>query len=186
MKISIIGDSFSSDTDDHSWITLLSQKYKIENFSQRGISEYKIFKLLQKNLQTVLTSDAVIIFHTNPDRIYIPDSTPYPRRQTITHSHCDMLATDAFSMPDWAHFADVYYRNFFDSEFQQHIFSCTMQKIIDSVVPVNTVIHCSGFDLNCPNVHSFSKLYQTNPGRINHFDTSGNQQIFNYINNKLS
>lgn len=186
MKISIIGDSFSSDTCDHSWIKLLSEKYEIDNFSQRGISEYRILKILEKNLETIKNSDVVIIFHTNADRIYVPDLTDYPRRRLDTHQHCDMLASDAFSMPAWAAIADVYYRNFFDFEFQQHIFSCTMQKIINVVEAKNKVIHCSGFECNTNKIYSFAQLRDTNPGIINHFDIDGNLQVFNYILDNLT
>jgi hypothetical protein len=50
MNLAIIGDSFSSDITSGSWIGLLANSYKLQNYSLRGITHYRIFDIIPRNL----------------------------------------------------------------------------------------------------------------------------------------
>lgn len=175
-KIVIFGDSFSADRMEHSWPWMLEQKYTVQNYSLRGASEYRLYCSFMNNLDSAQSADAVIFFHTNPQRVFIPDHVDYMRRNTSTHSHSDMVANDVMSDPAWRNIADMYYRNFFDEGFQNTLYTMLIQNISTRLT---NVLHCSGFDV--PIIKSFHKLRETNPGSMNHLDNNGNQIVYNYI-----
>jgi hypothetical protein len=176
-KILIFGDSFSADTVKTSWPWLLEQKYTVQNYSLRGASEYRLYCSFIKNLQAAQSADAVIFFHTNPHRVFVPDHVDYMRRHTNSHTHSDMVANDVMTDPKWRNIADMYYRNFFDEGLQNTLYAMLIQNISSRL---KNVLHCSGF-LEPGITKSFYNLRETNPGTINHFDSSGNQIVYNYI-----
>jgi len=176
-KIVIFGDSFSADNVENSWPWLLEQKYTVENYSLRGASEYRLYCSFMNNLATAQSADAVIFFHTNPQRVFIPDHVDYMRRSMDSHSHSDMVANDVMSDTAWRNIADMYYRNFFDEGFQNTIYTMLIQNISSRL---KNILHCSGFDVPTK-INSFHTLRETNPGTINHLDINGNQVVYNYI-----
>jgi hypothetical protein len=183
VKISIIGDSFSADNGVDSWVTMLSQDHDITNFSCRGISQYRIFKGIQDNLSIILDSDLIVLFHTNPDRVFVPDHVDYPTRSLSSHSSADMMANDIMSRPEWHNISKTYYKYFFDSEFQNTVYAFIIKDIID-FFSQKSVLHCSGHNLQklpFVDVQSFNDQYLSNPGPTNHLDRAGNKIIFNYI-----
>lgn len=183
-KISIVGDSFSSDNEaDDSWIRLLNKTYVVDNLSQRGISQYRLYKILTSNLDDIQLSDAVILFHTNPDRIYIPDEVTFPSRLLDTHKHCDLVATDSLEKRSWKTVVQNYYRYFYDRDQQILIYEMLIERM-SYLLRDCKVIHCSGFD-TLPQITSFSILRQQYPGDINHCSAKGNQEIYRYIVQKL-
>jgi len=175
-KIAIFGDSFSADSTQHSWPWLLEQKYTVQNYSLRGASEYRLYCSFMNNLATAQSADAVVFFHTNPQRVFIPDHVNYMRRSTHSHPHSDMVANDVMSDATWKNIADMYYRNFFDEGFQNTIYAMLIQNISSRLT---NALHCSGFDV--PVAKSFYELRETHPGSLNHLDTNGNQIVCNYI-----
>lgn len=184
-KISIIGDSFSSDdVDDTSWISLLSKQYCITNYSQRGISQYRLYKHLVCNLKEIEQSDAVIIFHTNPDRVYIPDGVSFPSRLLDSHPYCDLVANDSLEKKDWKNIAENFYRYFYDQEQQNLYYQLLVERMI-KLLDTHKVIHCSGFD-TLPNIKSFLQLQQQYPGTVNHCSALGNYKIYNYLAGELT
>jgi len=180
MTISILGDSFSADADTGSWIDLLSKNTTVHNYSQRGSSEYRIYQSMIDNLESIQQSDQVIVFHTNPDRIYVPNAVDYPTRKIPTHKTCDMLISDAFSNKSWRSIADVYYRHFFDQQYQTDMWQLMVDKI-NTVLTGTPVLNCTGFDIAYQNITSISDIKQQHPGNINHLDLTGNQAVYNRI-----
>ena len=182
-NIIIIGDSFAVDGGNDSWITKLSQNNTIKNFSQRGISQYRLFNHVVDNLEEIAKADNVIIFHTNMDRIFVPDHVVFQSRQLNTHTQMDMVANDAFQDKDWKHIAGVYYKYFYDQDQQNCVYQLLIEKI-DKLIPVNK-IHCSGFDINLRfeslSIKSFAQLRTAHPGNINHLNSNGNQIVYNYL-----
>jgi hypothetical protein len=176
-KIVIFGDSFSADCVENSWPSWLEQKYTVQNHSLRGASEYRLYCSFMNNLETAQSADAVIFFHTNPQRVFVPDHVDYMRRGTNTHSYSDMVANDVMSDPRWRNIADMYYRNFFDEGFQNTLYTMLIQNISSRL---QNILHCSGFDVSMK-IKSFYELRKTNPGPINHLDKTGNQIVYNYI-----
>ena len=73
IKLAVIGDSFSSNDSTGSWLEILSRSHEVKNYSLRSISQYRILNILTKNLLEVRKADVIIIWHTNPNRVYIND-----------------------------------------------------------------------------------------------------------------
>jgi len=182
MNIVIIGDSFSSDNCEGSWVEQVASKYNVVNLSQRGISEYRIYTIVKKNLSLINQSDILLLWHTNPDRIYLPDTVEYPTRTVSSHAHCDMVANDALSNSHWNKIAKIYYKNFYDKDMQEDLFSLVIEKI-------HRIVTCrmfdfSGFEISNPThfIKSFHDMRNNFSGHINHFDLTGNSLIYQYIN----
>lgn len=183
LTISVVGDSFSSDHGEHSWITMLSKNYNIQNFSQRGISQYRLHELVSKNLPSLRHSDFVIIFHTNPDRIYVPDHVKFAARELSSHPHCDMVSSTALQDSEFKQQAQTYYKYFFDQNQQNLLYKLLLEDIRQMTTTIKTV-HCSGFDVE--SVKSFAETFAQYQGNINHFNDTGNRLVYNYINEQLN
>jgi len=187
MKIAVVGDSFASDMTVGGWVELLARSHDLQNYSLRGISQYRIFDIITKNLSSINKADAVIIWHTNPDRIYINNEIMFPTRELPLHPCADLIASDSLSSKNknWQDISKTYYKIFYNQE-QQLVYYQLMLEKIKSMLVNKKVIHCSGFDLHdIPDVKSFEYLLNTNPGTINHYDLVGNQVIADYINSNL-
>lgn len=181
-KITILGDSFATDSHLHSWITLLERSYHVENLSVRGSSQYRLYQIFRKNLHKLQQADAVVFFHTNPDRVYLPDRVDFSSRRLSSHTYCDLIASDALQDPDLKHIFKIYYKYFFDTDLQQVFYNLMisdMQKNLGST----KILNCSGFTVSheSTDIKSFSSVRQTHPGNINHFDSNGNTIVYEYI-----
>lgn len=184
-KILIFGDSFSTDVSVDSWITKLSNRYDIKNFSQRGISEYRLYRIILKNIEEISEASAVIIFHTNMDRIFVPDHVFFQSRQLPTHTQMDMVANDALNDKHWKKIAAHYYRYFYDQDQQNCVYQLLIEKI-DQLIATQK-IHCSGFDIECNTVaiKLFNQVRVDYPGTTNHLNATGNQLVYNYLESVL-
>jgi hypothetical protein len=185
MNIIIVGDSFSSDDSKGSWIDLLEQKHNVTNLSQRGISEYRIYSIIKKNLSLINQSDILLVWHTNPDRIYIPNLVDYPTRSVSSHLNCDMVAGDVLCDSHWNKIAKIYYKHFFDREMQEDLFTLMIEKIHQIVTC--KIFDFSGFNISndtC-SIKSFYELRQNFPGDINHLDLIGNLSVHKYIDQRI-
>jgi hypothetical protein len=181
MKISIFGDSFSSDRGPDSWIDLLVGEHVISNYSQRGVSEFRIHRTLSQQIDRISQSDVVIVFHTNPDRVYVPDQTLTPSRQISTHPVCDMLVSD--SLEKWSP-AEIYYKHFYDQEFQDTLYGFIVNDIRLKCQHVK-LLEFSGFDTEIERIYSIKYLRDQYPGKINHLDIVGNMTVAKLIEDQL-
>lgn len=186
MNLAVIGDSFSSDASTGSWVNLLGSIHSLQNYSLRGISQYRIFNTITKNLEDINKADAIVIWHTNPDRVYVNDEVKFPTRELQLHPCADLVASDSLNSKDksWQDVSKIYYKVFYNQE-QQIVYYQLMLEKIKSMLSNRIVIHCSGFDLHDPEVKSFKYLLETHPGPVNHFDLEGNQIVADYLNSKL-
>lgn len=183
MKIAIIGDSFSSDSESGSWTSLLSQNHQIVNFSQRGISQYKIFEIITQNLNKLQSVDKIIIWYTNSDRVYVNENVDYPTRCKSTHRFADMVASDALTNPDWNKIAKNYYKFFYNQNLQDFISECIINQVRNLLG--DNIIECSGFDTDDKKIKSFFELRKQCQGSINHFNNEGNKIIYEWIKSNL-
>jgi len=185
MNIVIVGDSFSSDNCKDSWVCLLEKNHTITNLSQRGISEYRIYNIIKQNLLLINQSDILLVWHTNPDRIYIPDDVDYPSRLIPSHPFCDMVASDALSDTDWNKIAQIYYKNFYNKDMQEDMFKLLIEKIHQIIT--TKVLDFSGFEIYNDQffIKSFSDLRFNHSGNINHLNLLGNLYVFNYIEQRI-
>jgi len=186
MKIAIVGDSFAADDVDHSWVSLLGEQHQITNYSQRGISQYRLLTIVEKNLSSILEHDCVIVWHTNPDRVYINDDVEFPTRDLASHPHADLVASDSLNSNNsqWRNIAKTYYKIFHNTAQQQLYHGFIVQHLRDMTQSIRSV-HCSGFDLP-GEITSFADIAQTHPGTINHFDSTGNHKVFEYLTRNMS
>jgi len=182
MNLVIVGDSFSSDENTTSWVTKLSNDHSIINLSRRGISEYRIYKIVKDNLSLINNCDCLILWHTNPDRIYVNDEISFPTRSIKTHPVADLVANDSLSSNDlyWRNTVENYYKTFFDID-QQTLYHHLLIKEMRNLLMNKHVLEYTGFQLTVDNVRSFFDTRVSNPGNINHFDIIGNQLIFEQI-----
>ena len=187
MKIASVGDSFSISDHADSWVSQIAKTHTVLNFSQRGISEYRLYTIVKDHLAEIVASDRLILFHTNPDRVFIPDTVKYPPRNLPSHPHSDMVANDSLSNRSWHNIAETYYRYFFDSSMQLDFYDLLINDIVNLTSSIPT-IHCTGFDITSSRatlIHSFFNTLLTSPGDINHFDAQGNSLVYNYIGQQL-
>lgn len=186
MKIAIVGDSFAADEVDHSWISLLSEHHQITNYSQRGISQYRLLNIVEQNLSSILDNDCVILWHTNPDRVYINDDVEFPTRDLASHPCADLVASDSLNSNNshWRNIAKTYYKIFHNTAQQQLYHGFVVQRLRNITQSIRSV-HCSGFELS-GEIISFADIAQTYPGTINHFDSTGNYQVFEYLTRNIS
>jgi len=183
MNIAILGDSFSSDTDTDSWVTLLGKNHNVCNFSQRGISQFRIYKIFLSNIEFINSCDRLILWDTNPYRIYLNDNVDYPTRDLTSHPYADMITSDVMIHKEWSKIAKTYYKYFFDEE-QQDTFSKLLINEMLGLIRI-PVVRCTGFDINNPGVKSFFDIKQQHNGTINHMDATGNKLVLEYIQGEL-
>lgn len=192
MKVAVIGDSFSCDQHSISWLKLLqSAGHTILNFSQRGIGQYRIYKNIVANIDQIKNCSWTVVWHTNPDRIYVNDHAKFASRNLHSHSHMDLMANDAMnSDAAWQAVASTYYKFFFDQDQQNLYHQLLVQEIQHTLLNSSHTVHCSGFDLPAlpcyHSVKSFAGTRQQHPGDCNHFDHVGNQLVYEYISGEIA
>jgi hypothetical protein len=181
----IFGDSFSTNNSKSSWTKQLG--YPTDKISHNGISEYRILQNIKAaNIQF---NDTVIVCHTNPHRVYIPDHISYPARHEQSHKQCDLVISDSMNRSClWKFISKIYFKYFFDEQHSNEIHNLIiLQQMNILKSKTDKIIEVSGFE-GQPN--SFHDVYESNPGGINHMNALGNeivaQRIKDIINVKIS
>jgi hypothetical protein len=187
-KILICGDSFSSLHDDEfAWTNLIKQDFFVTNLSQRGCSEYKIYKqILSQNIHTY---DYVIISHTSPYRLHtlenpIHINNPLYKDSCFIYSDVKKHATKNTNISPLVNFFEKY----FDLDYAEYIHNLIL-KDIEKLCPVNT-LHIS--HLEWKNLHRFSNhldfnnVFLSHRGQTNHYDIKGNKIVYETIREKLT
>ena len=181
MNILITGDSFSADWSKKypgriGWPNMLSRHFTVTNLSQAGCSEYRIYKQLASvNLNDY---DYIVISHTSPYRIYT-DYNPNRCNDTL-HHHCDLIYSDVkeLSTINKEYYAvSDYFEKFFSLEYADYMYLLIRQDIV-RLTEGSRVIHISHMETQVPVDIDFSTEYQSNSGLINHYNNTGNQNIF--------
>jgi len=181
MKVWIFGDSFSTNTSEHSWTLMVANALNAELhcLSQNGISEYRIYKIFMEYKAQFDKSDVIIVCHTNPLRIFIPNHVNYPSRKKKSHPYCDLVMADASRYWLWRLISKIYVQFFFDEEYHQTQFNLFFEQINKQ-----NVINVSGFTTNS-SIFSFNSIFTTNKGSINHMSIEGNKQVAYRILEKI-
>ncbi len=177
-KIWIIGDSFSTNMTEDSWVVKISRNKEIENLSQNGISEYRIYKTFLNNFSSFSENDIVILCHTNPYRIYIPNRVPYPTRKKQSHPYCDLVMGDVSRHGFlWKFISYIFVSYFFDEEYFLTQYNLLIKSMDTLIKDKNCrIIHVSGFDVDSP-IISFYDLFENYRGNINHLNKQGNDLV---------
>ena len=178
-KLLIIGDSFSSSADPHSWNMQLGQ-YETTNLSSNGSSQYRIYKTLISTDLSIFTH--IIIVHTSPYRIYV-DHHPV-HFNSGTHKNCDLIYEDIKSSQPTEFSKNVawYFENIFDLQQADDIHNLLIEKMI-SITADYESLHVSFFPQETNNnIVNLSHFWGKYPGSINHLDKNGNKKVAEFVN----
>lgn len=185
-KIWIIGDSFSTDMSSDSWIKKLSGEYIVNNISENGISEYRIYRKFLDVRDIFRPDDIVIFCHTNPFRIFLPDRISYPTRSKKSHPKCDLVIGDALDNGwFWKLLTTLYLKYFFDEDQCYSQFDLMVNEM-DRITQLKGchVIHITGFQER-DNIISIKDIFETHRGKINHMNDMGNSLVAERISKLL-
>jgi hypothetical protein len=181
-KILLIGDSFSSNNTDNSWVSQIDN-CTIDNLSSNGSSEYRIVKKLMSTC--VSEYDFVIIVHTSPNRIYLTDNPLHTN--SPTHSQCDLIYQDVKSADPTMFTNNVswWFENIFDLEYARDIHKILIETSMLLLKDVPS-LHLTFFDLdNILNLNNLHYIWKKYPGNINHLSSNGNIKVAEFINKQL-
>lgn len=180
-KILICGDSFAASDHPDSWVSLLRQDYEVENLSQAGVSEYKIWRQLTS--MDPYQFDMVIICHTDPHRVH---TRKHPIHKTELHKDCDLLWSDiAYHGTHLARWfnrsldaAVGYFIHHFDEEYYDDVYGLLVLNMRQELSMHKNVIEMSG----CwEDDFGLFKIAKENPGKINHMSPDGNRLVFQKV-----
>ncbi len=190
-SVLICGDSFAADWtvkfEGQGWPNMLASRYNVTNVARAGVSEYKIYKQLEKVDPTQF--DAVIVAHTSPYRLYVKKHPAHFK--DVLHGDCDFIYNDvkanAEKFPELDSVVD-YFENYFDNEYANFVHNLICGKIetVTNAWPCK-VIHLINFDnqYKFKNNLNFVSVFASNRGSMNHFDEEGNVYVFNRIVRRL-
>jgi len=174
-KLLIIGDSFSENMCNHSWVTQLG--YSITNLSDCGIGEYKIYQ----KINSIKFSDfsLFVVSHTSPNRIYIENNPLY--KDNPRYQNCDLLYADVKSKEPncFASKISWWYENVFDIDHAEFMHNLLVNYIID-IMPQST-IHLTFFNTHNSKLLNYNEIWKKNPGDINHLNMQGNIEVANRV-----
>ena len=186
-KLLICGDSFSATSADaNSWTNMLKQDFSITNLSQRGCSEYKIYKQIAS--QNLSKYDAVIVSHTSPYRLHTLNN-PIHISDPLYKDACFIYndtKDHSLTKSDLRPIID-FFEKYFDLDYAEYIHNLTLRDI-EHICPINT-LHIS--HLKWENLHKFSnhidfnKVFLNERGDVNHYTSKGNQIVYETIKERL-
>jgi hypothetical protein len=185
-KMWIIGDSFATNMSAESWITRISENYAVTNLSKNGISEYRIYRIFLENVDYFSKNDTVIFCHTNPNRIYLPDRTPYPTRTKDSHPECDLVLGDVGRHGlFWRIISYNFIKYFYDEDYYNTQYDLMVNEMNRIVKDKGChVIHISGFVSRDP-IIGIKDIFDACRGTINHLNEDGNFLVAKRISRLL-
>jgi hypothetical protein len=186
-KLLIAGDSFAADWTKKyenicGWVNMLESDYDVTNIAQAGVSEYKIYKQLEKIDTTKFQH--IIVSHTSAYRIPIEEH-PIHKDDSL-HDNCDIIYSDAevHIENNIMKTAVDFYVNIFHPDYFCFI-NDLIFKEIQKITP--NAIHITFFDnFYDNNILKFEDIFLSHKGNINHLDEKGNSLFYNMIKNILN
>jgi hypothetical protein len=186
-KLLIAGDSFAADWTKKyenicGWVNMLESDYDVTNIAQAGVSEYKIYKQLEKIDTTKF--EHIIVSHTSAYRIPIEEH-PIHKDDSL-HDNCDIIYSDAevHIENNIMKTAVDFYVNIFHPDYFCFI-NDLIFKEIQKITP--NAIHITFFDnFYDNNILKFEDIFLSHKGNINHLDEKGNSLFYNMIKNILN
>jgi hypothetical protein len=190
MKILIAGDSFGAIwPGTHGWAykMSMSKEFDVTNVSQCGVSEYKIYKQLER--QNLSKYDCVIVNHTSPYRVHTKN---HPIHQNELHQHCDLLVNDILSKKNsWFNrslkAAKLYFEYHYDYEYYEDIYKMIRKQINDLIdIKYLSVSHMNLAEYIIEDNHiDFNDTWEKHQGNENHYNIIGNTIVYDTIIRKL-
>jgi len=181
-RLLIVGDSFSGVKDSRQSWTCLLDDFDVVNLSQPGCSEYRV--LQQLKTVDLADFDLLIAVHTSPNRIYINQNPLHLNSKT--HQSCDLIYQDVVAQPasTFQNHVVWWFENVFDLEHAQTIHELLIDRIVDLTHSIPS-LHVSFFDIDHKSVYNLNNIWKKYPGNINHLSIKGNQEVAEFIRNKL-
>jgi hypothetical protein len=180
-RIGIFGDSFGvrNQTDDNvGWSALLENHFKITNFCQNGIGEYKILCALQDC--DLSQFDTIIISHTSPFRIHTRCNPVH--QNSKVRPNCDIIFSDIENRNDsFSVMAQNYFKFVFDIEYYTAIHNLLCKEIhfLTKSIPTIHITHFDYHDLYQfdDKLINFYQHWLAHKGNTNHYSFDGNQYV---------
>lgn len=195
MKILLIGDSFAADWSVKynmykGWPNLLADTYDVTNLAQAGVSEYKIYKQLDKVLW-IGEYKLVIVSHTSPYRV--PTRSHPVHHNDLLHNNADLMLNDiTYHSNKLYNFfnrslrsASGFFKYHYDVEFYETTYKL-YRKAIEDRLGMTKFISLNMF----PNSEhkctiDLSNLATTHTGKINHMSEEGNRLVYEKLLEKI-
>jgi hypothetical protein len=181
MKLAIFGDSFGAQKTNQpylSWVDLLSRHFDITNYCECGVGEYKILKQLQSADLTKF--DKILLVHTSATRTYVKYN---PLHQSSEYyKNCDIILSDVEEgKNEFSTACLLYFKHIFDLDYAIDIHNMICKKI-DELCQGRNVVHTTHFNYSelyqFQNMINFHNLFLNARGEVNHYNESGNYQIY--------
>lgn len=149
MRIGIFGDSFAADDRPHSWVSLLSNDYSVDQYAFGGTSLFHCYQTMLKC--NTLVYDVIIVAVTNAGRLYtgydVDKDKPYLsgietalyHKKSADRSEIDRIDAGI-----------AYYLNLSNDEYNQYVHEKITQDIIDMMHLGCTLVLLPSFE------HSYS------------------------------
>jgi hypothetical protein len=189
MNIGLFGDSFAFQKQNEpfpSWVDLLAQHYVIDNHSECGVGEYKILKQIQS--ADLDSYDIVIVSHTSYSRVFVEHNPLHSDSEY--HRNCDILYADIEGNTDKFSLAgQLYYKHIYSDDYAQDIHNLILKEI-DSLLVGRLAVHLTPFDhtdlYQFVNTVDLRDVFVDNRGLVNHFNPSGNQEVYRRVLDRLA
>ena len=195
MKILIIGDSFAADwsvkyNQYKGWPNLLADTYDVTNLAQAGVSEYKIYKQLDKVLW-IGEYKLVIVSHTSPYRV--PTRNHPIHHNDLLHNSADLMLNDiTYHSKKITNFfnkslesASSFFKYHYDVDFYETTYKL-YRKAIEDRLNITKFISLNMFpDSEQKCTIDLSNVVTTHKGKINHMSEEGNKLVFEILLNKI-
>ena len=186
-KLLIAGDSFAADwtkkyKNVYGWVNMLESDYDVTNIAQAGVSEYKIYKQLEKIDTTKF--DHIIVSHTSAYRIPIEEH-PIHKNDSL-HNSCDIIFSDAEKHTE--NYIMKTAVDFYGSIFHPEYFCFVNDLIFKEIEKITpNAIHITFFDsFYSKNILKFENIFLDYKGNVNHLNESGNELFYNIMKNILN
>lgn len=188
MKIALFGDSFGYQKSNEpypSWVDLLAVHCDLDNHCECGVSEYKILQQIKS--ADLKQYDKIIVTHTSYSRVYVEQNPLHLDSQY--HKNCDVLYADIEHRDDeFSRACKLYFKYIFNDTHAKDIHNLILQQI-NFLSKNRPSLHLTHFDhtglFEFDNFLNFHKLFLNNRGPVNHYNESGNQQVYNHVWQKL-
>ena len=186
--IGLFGDSFGYRKKDEpypSWVDLLAEYVTINNHCECGVSEYKILRQLQ--LADLDSYHTVIVTHTSYSRVFVEHNPLHANSEY--HKNCDILYADIESNRDeFSRAGQLYFKHIFSDSYATDMHNLILKEI-EELLAGRKVIHMTHFDHTglrpLSRLLEFHSLFLDNRGPVNHYNSTGNQEIFNQVLERL-
>jgi len=176
MKLFLFGDSFAANYKG--WPNMLG--VEIENFSQNGIGQYKIFKKVMQNLNF----DKSIICHTSPWRVHTRVHPIHKNSQDRPNN--DFLLNDVeYHSKEHGEMKLVndYLKKYYDPAYQLDIYKLLVKELLSLKNIIHITFHEPDDTKDIKN--NYYHIWKQNPGIINHMSAEGNKIVAEEIKKLL-